>query len=191
MGRALQHDSILRQWGGLRALTPPVARLSAFGASALALVAACSACSSPKGSTSARSTSASTAKSTSSTAPATSTTKGPTTTTTLRVQPTTPGIQVQIYPTGVQFTLENHFSDLSSLVTAEHFLSPTEFAFFLSGVTLPPGGGGNTTSSTGDVKTVVVVGASSGTSVTVLLRDPESKYQVAVGSGTGFQITFS
>jgi len=38
---------------------------------------------------------------------------------------------------------------------------------------------------------VVVTGAPSETSVTILLRIPKTKDQISVGAGTGIQVTFS
>jgi len=106
------------------------------------------------------------------------------------VKTTASGIQVQIYPTGVLFTLESHFSDLASRISDPHFASPTQFDFSISGVTLPAGGGSDTSSAAGVVSAVVVKGAPSEISVTILLRTPKTKDQIAVGAGTGIQVTF-
>jgi hypothetical protein len=98
---------------------------------------------------------------------------------------------VQIYPTGVLFTLESHFSDLASRISDPHFASPTQFDFFISGVTAPAGGGSDTSASAGAVSNVVVKGALSKISVTILLRTPKTHDQISVGAGTGIQVTFS
>ena len=98
---------------------------------------------------------------------------------------------MQIYPTGVLFTLESHFSDLASRISDPHFASPTQFDFSISGVTPLSGGGSDTSATSGAVSTVVVTGAPSETSVTILLRIPKTKDQISVGAGTGIQVTFS
>jgi hypothetical protein len=98
---------------------------------------------------------------------------------------------VQIYPTGVLLTLGSHFPDLASRISDPHFASPTEFDLSISGVTPPSGGGSHTGASSGAVTTVVVTGAPSETLVTILLRTPRTKDQIAVGAGTSVQVTFS
>jgi len=91
----------------------------------------------------------------------------------------------------VLFTLAVHFPNLASRISDPHFASPTQFDFVISGVTPPTGGGSDTSAPTGAVSSVVVTGEASDTSVTILLRTPETNDQISVGAGTGIQVTFS
>lgn len=87
-----------------------------------------SSCSSPGASTSHRTSGTSTSTSQRSATSSTSTTVEPTSgSTTTTAASTTPGIEVQVYPTGVLLTIESHVSDLSSRISNPHFASPTEF----------------------------------------------------------------
>lgn len=164
----------------------------------IAFALACASCSSP-GSTSTKSSGSSGSVTTSPTSPtgssaSTATTGNPTgasSTTATSAAATAPGIEVQIYPTGVLFTIESHVSDLSSSISDPHFSSSTEFDFSLTGVTIPLSAASTTTSASGVVSSVVLVAGSADTAVRIVLRSAETNDQISVGAGDGIQVTFS
>jgi len=116
---------------------------------------------------------------------------GSSSTTSTSAAPAAAAIEVQIYSTGVLFTIEAHVSNLSSRISNPHFASPTEFDFAISGVTIPSSDAGTTTSATGAVSTVELSASQAVTAVRILLRSAETSDQISVGAGSAIQVTFS